>query len=110
MEYEIFNMYKNSVIVLFSKLLQTRNAEDMPTYHMACRAGWSTQLNTGAARVVATSSSCIPVFHLLMAVGESWAVACVTSKYRLSVLWNEITFGKSEASSHIQQSYYCNEM
>jgi len=59
----------------------------LQTYHMTCRTGWSTQLKTGAASVLATSSSCIPVFHLLIAVGDSWAVACVTSKYRLSVLW-----------------------
>lgn len=42
----------------------------------------------------------MPVFHLLMAVGESWAVACVTSKYRLSVLWNEITSEKFGAPSY----------
>jgi hypothetical protein len=71
---------------------------------MTCRIGWSTQLKTGAASVVATSSSCMPVFHLLMAVGESWAVACVTSKYRLNVLWNEKTFYILGFSSHTDSS------
>uniref|UniRef100_A0A2M3ZUS7 Putative secreted peptide n=1 Tax=Anopheles braziliensis TaxID=58242 RepID=A0A2M3ZUS7_9DIPT len=39
----------------------------------------------GAPSVVATVTSWTAVFSLLMKVGASWAVACVTSKYLDSV-------------------------
>lgn len=81
-------------------LRQVTSCSQLVAHTVICISKWSffclnfflVEEGWGYKNFDLTSTSCTAVLTLLINVGASWAVACVTSKYLLNVLWNCKTY------------------